>query len=90
MENLMRITTKIQESDMRKKLQECQNIRVNEYQNIGNYLEGDKVWFQPLNGNAWLRPVVVVCQRGQSVYLHTHGDLKKIAACRVKPYQLID
>ena len=33
---------------------------------------------------------MVVCQRGQSVYLHTHGDLKKIAACRVKPFRLVD
>ena len=24
------------------------------------------------------------------MYLHTHGDLKKIAACRVKPFELID
>ena len=33
---------------------------------------------------------MVVCQRGQSVYLHTHGDLKKIAACRVKPFERLD
>ena len=33
---------------------------------------------------------MVVCQRGQSVYLHTHSDLKKIAACRVKPFELVD
>ena len=33
---------------------------------------------------------LVVTQRGQSVYLHTHGDLKKIAACRVKPYELVN
>ena len=32
----------------------------------------------------------MVCQRGQSVYLHTHGDLKKIAACRLKPFELLD
>ena len=31
-----------------------------------------------------------MCQRGQSVYLHTHSDLKKIAACQVKPFELID
>ena len=28
--------------------------------------------------------------RGQSVYLNKHGDLKKIAACRVKPYKLVN
>ena len=32
----------------------------------------------------------MVCQRGQSVYLHMHGDLKKVAACRVKPFELVD
>ena len=48
------------------------------------------MWFQPMNGNAWLGPAVVVYQRGQRVYLHTHGDLKKIAECRVKPFQLVD
>ena len=71
-------------------MKECQDVHVSEYQHRGNYIEGDKVWFQPLNGNAWLRPAVVVCQQGQSVYIHTHGDMKKIAACRVKPFELID
>ena len=42
-----------------------------------------------MNGNAWIRPALVVTQRGQSVYLHTYGDLKKIAACWVKPYELV-
>ena len=43
-----------------------------------------------LNGNAWIGRALVVTQRGQSVYLHTHGDLKKIAACRVKPFELVN
>ena len=75
---------------MRKKLNECQKVRIQAYQHQDNYIEGDKVWFQPLNGNAWLGLAAVICQRGQSVYLHTHGDLKKIAACRVKPFELLD
>ena len=70
---------------MRKKLKDCQNLRVRNYQYHSKYVEGNKVWYQPLNGNAWIRQALVVTQRGQSVYLHTHGDLKKIAACRVKP-----
>ena len=32
----------------------------------------------------------MICQRGQFVWLHTHSDLKKVAACRVKPFKLID
>ena len=35
-------------------------------------------------------PAVVLCQRGQSVWLYTNGDIKKAAACKVKPYELID
>ena len=75
---------------MRKKLKYCQSLRIRDYQHRRNYVEGDKVWFQPLNGNAWIGPALVVTQRGQSVYLHAHGELKKVPACRVKPYDLID
>ena len=89
MENQMRIMAEFRESDMRMKLKDCQNVQIQNYQHRRNYVEGDKVWFQQLNGNAWIGPALVVTQRGQSVYLHTHGDLKKIAACRVKPYELI-
>ena len=53
-------------------------------------MESDQVWFQPLNGNSWLGPVAVLCQRGQSVWLHAHGDVKKVAACPVKPIELVD
>ena len=30
------------------------------------------------------------CQRGQSVWLHTNGDIKKVTACKAKPFELID
>ena len=33
---------------------------------------------------------MVVCQRGLSVYVHTRGDLKKIASCHVKLFKLVD
>ena len=68
MENLMRITSEFRESDMRKKLKDCQDVRVRDYQHCKDYVEGDKVWFQPLNGNAWIGPALVVTQRGQRVY----------------------
>ena len=51
MENLMRITSEFCESDMRRKLKECQDVQIQEYQHRRNYVEGDKVWFQPLNRN---------------------------------------
>ena len=75
---------------MRRKLKECQGIRTQGYQHIGHYVEGDRVWYQPMNGNSQLGPTAVLCQRGQSVWLHTNGDIKKAAACKVKPYELID
>ena len=86
----MRITSEFRESDMRKKLKDCQSLRVRDYQHRRNYVEGDKVWFQPLNGNAWIGLALVVTQQGQNIYLHTHVDLKKIAACRVKPFELVN
>ena len=75
---------------MRQKLQDCQKFRTSSYNHTGGFVEGDKVWFQPLNGTSWLGPAAVVCQRGQSVWLHTHGDLKKVAACQVKQFELVD
>ena len=75
---------------MKKKLKECQGLRTQAYQNLENYIEGDRVWYQHMNGNSWLGAVAVLCQRGQSFWLHTNGDIKKFAACKVKPYELID
>ena len=59
------------------------------YQHVGNYREGDKVWFQQRDGNNWFGPALVLCQRGQSMWLHSQGDIKKVAACKVKPYKLL-
>ena len=75
---------------MRWKLKECQGIRVQSYQHLRNYLKGDLVWYQPLNGNFWLGLAAMLYQRGQSVWLHTIGDIKKVAACKVKLFQLVD
>ena len=90
MENLTRIIAEFREADMRQKLKDCQKFRTQAYQHLGQYIEGDLVWFQHRNGNAWMGPAAVLCHRGQSVWIHTHGDVKKVAACRVKLYQLMD
>ena len=45
MENLMKITSEFWESDMRKKLKECLDVRIQEYQHRGDYIEGDMVWW---------------------------------------------
>ena len=76
-ENLTRTVSEFREADMRKKLKECQGHRIMSYQHLEEYVEGDKVWYQPMNGNAWLGPAAVVCQRGTSVWLHSQGDIKK-------------
>ena len=56
-------------------------------------MEGDKVWYrwyQPLNGVSWLGPATVLCQQGSSVWIQVRGDIKKVASCRVKPFELVD
>ena len=40
--------------------------------------------------SSWIGPAAVLCQWGQSIWLHTNRDIKKVAACKVKPYQLVD
>ena len=89
-ENLTRTVSEFREADMRKKLKECQDYRIQAYQHQRNYVEGDKVWYQPLSGNTWFGPAAVLCQRGNTVWLHSQGDIKKVAASRVKPYKLVD
>ena len=90
MELLNKTTQEFREAEMRKKLKDCQGIRVQAYQHMRDYVEGDKVWYQPQNGNSWLGPASVLCQRGQSVWLHTNGDIRKVAASKVRPYELVD
>ena len=85
MEVLTKTTSEFREADMRRKLKECQGLRTQAYQHMRDYVEGDKVWYQPLNGNSRLGPASVLCQRGQSVWIHTNGDIKMVAACKTKP-----
>ena len=75
-ENLAKTTSEFCEANMRRKLKECQGIRVQAYQHLDEYIEGDLVWYQPLNGNSWLGPVAVLCQRGQSLD-SLHGGYKE-------------
>merc|ERR1712002_1354073 len=37
---------------------------------------------------AWHGLESVICQRGNAVYVHANGEVKKVAACRVKPCEL--
>ena len=47
MENIMWIIAEFRESDVRIKLRDCQNVRIQNYQHRRDYVEGDKVCFQP-------------------------------------------
>ena len=89
MDTLYKVILEFCKADVRRKLKEYQGIRTQAYKHVGDYVEGDRVWYQPMNGNSWLGPAAVLCQRGQSVWLHTNGDIKKVAACKVKPYNLL-
>ena len=46
------------------------------------------VWFQYKDGLAWHGPGEVIYQKGNAVFIHSNGDVKKVAACKVKPYEL--
>ena len=83
MENLTKTISEFREADKKKKLKECQGIRVQAYQHLDNYVERDKVWYQPMNSNSWLGPAIVLCHRGQSVWILASGRIKKAASCKV-------
>merc|ERR1712240_974156 len=53
-----------------------------------NYVQGDKVWFQYMDRLAWYGPGEVIYHKGNAVFIHSNGDVKKVAACKVKPYEL--
>ena len=46
------------------------------------------MWFQYKDGLAWHGPGEVIYHKGNAVFIHSNGDLKKVAACKVKPYEL--
>ena len=51
-------------------------------------MSGDKVWFQYKDGVVWHGPGGVIYQKGNTVFIHSNGDVKKVAECKVKPYEL--
>ena len=61
MENLAKIMAQFCETEMRQKLKDCQEFWTSSSNHNGGFIEGDKVWFQPLNITSWLGPAAVVC-----------------------------
>merc|ERR1712240_366210 len=89
-QTINKVTKEFREAETKMKLKECQGVRVRSYQHQSNYVRGDKVWYQYKDGNAWHGPGEVIYQKGNIVFLHSNGDVKKVAACKVKPYELIE
>ena len=75
---------------MKGKIKDCQDIRVRSYQYQDAYKEGDKIWYQYKDMSAWYGPALVICQRGNSVFIHCNGEVRKVAACRAKPCELME
>merc|ERR1712115_17073 len=90
METRSKITQEFREAETRKKLKDCQKISVRSYQHQGNYIYGDKIWFQHNDGNAWHGPAEVVFQKGNTIFAYFNGKMRKVAMCRAKPYELIE
>ena len=72
METLSKTISEFREAEMRRKLKDCQRVRVMSYQHQGPYLEGDKVWYQQHDGNAWYGSASVLCQRDNSVWINSY------------------
>ena len=88
MERLSKIISEFREVDMKRKLNDCQRLRVMQYQRRRPFIQGDRVWYQQKDSNAWFGPAEVHSQHGQSVWVHSMGDIMKVAACKVKPYDI--
>ena len=88
METIHKVTKEFREAETKVKLKECQGIRTRSYQHQDNYVQGDKVWFQYKDGLAWHGPGEVIYQKGNIVFIHSNGDVKKVAVRRAKLYEL--
>ena len=64
-------------------------MRIREYQHRGQYQEGDKVWYQHQDLNAWLVSAEVVYYRENRVWLYIYGNMQKVTTCRLKPFELV-
>ena len=53
--------SKFHDANMRE-LKDCQKVRKIAYLYLGSYKEGNKVWYQHHDGNAWCGVALVICQ----------------------------
>merc|ERR1711954_505898 len=85
-----KVTQEFREAETRTKLKDCQKIPVRTYQHQGNYIAEDKIWFQHNEGNAWHGPAEVVHQKGNTIFAYFNGEMRKVAMCKAKPYNLVE
>merc|ERR1711867_204775 len=83
-----KVTKEFREAETKAKLKDCQGVRVISYQHQVNYIARYKVWYQYKDGNSWHGAAEVIYQKVNAVFIHSNGDVKKVAACKVKPYDL--
>ena len=77
---------KFREKEYSEKIKKAANYRSG-VMNNRFYKEGDEVFYQEKDKLAWLGPVKVFCQTGREVYLFANGNIKKVHACKVKPFK---
>ena len=76
---------KFREVEYSEKIKKAASVRSG-VMNNRFYKEGDEVFYQEKDKNAWLGPVKVFCQRGREVYIFANGNIKKVHVCKVKPF----
>ena len=60
LETINKTTMEFREAEMRGKLKEFQGIQTRSYQHQDPYIEGDQVWYQFNDTNAWHGPAAVL------------------------------
>ena len=85
MERHVMMMRKFREAEYESKLKMATTVRKKAYNDI-RYKEGDLVFIQEMDQKCWKGPVKVLNHRGRDVYVFSNGGLKKVADCRVQPY----
>ena len=73
--------TKFRETEYSDKIRKAANMRSN-VMNNHFYKEGDEVFYQEKDKNAWLGPSKVFCQRGREIYIFANGHIKNCICAR--------
>ena len=86
MERHQDFVKKFREVEYSEKIKKAALSRSSTMNNIF-YKEGDEVFYQDKDKVAWNGPAKVFCQKGREVYIFANGHIKKLHACKVKPFK---